>query len=126
MRAGIAEPLRGRADLRRGGGRHPVGLGVDVGRRHDRHSGRVRDRTHCRAASALGHSYTVAVYRYTSRGKACSGEATSRATSRDASRATDRDATSRDAPTWLSYSALAAYAFWLYAFGPALALLREE
>jgi MFS family permease len=32
----------------------------------------------------------------------------------------------RDAPTVLSYGALAAYAFWLYAFGPALALLRAE
>jgi MFS family permease len=32
----------------------------------------------------------------------------------------------RDAPTRLSYAALAAYAFWLYAFGPALALLRAE
>lgn len=32
----------------------------------------------------------------------------------------------RDAPTLLSYGALAAYAFWLYAFGPALALLRGE
>jgi MFS family permease len=32
----------------------------------------------------------------------------------------------RDAPTRLSYGALAAYAFWLYAFGPALALLRAE
>ena len=32
----------------------------------------------------------------------------------------------RDAPTLLSYAALAGYAFWLYAFGPALALLRAE
>jgi MFS family permease len=32
----------------------------------------------------------------------------------------------RDAPTRLSYGAIAAYAFWLYAFGPALALLRAE
>ena len=32
----------------------------------------------------------------------------------------------RDAPTVLSYAALACYTFWLYAFGPALALLREE
>jgi MFS family permease len=32
----------------------------------------------------------------------------------------------RDAPTLLCYGALAAYAFWLYAFGPALALLRAE
>lgn len=32
----------------------------------------------------------------------------------------------RDSPTLLSYSAIAAYAFWLYASGPAFALLRAE
>lgn len=32
----------------------------------------------------------------------------------------------RDRPTMLSYGALGAYAFWLYAFGPALSLLRSE
>jgi MFS family permease len=32
----------------------------------------------------------------------------------------------RDAPTLLAYSVLASYAFWLYAFGPALALLQAE
>ena len=48
------------------------------------------------------------MYRYTTRDTA--GEETFR----------------RDAPTRLSYTALAAYAFWLYAFGPALALLRSE
>jgi len=32
----------------------------------------------------------------------------------------------RDAPTVLAYVALASYTFWLYAFGPALALLRDE
>jgi predicted MFS family arabinose efflux permease len=32
----------------------------------------------------------------------------------------------RDAPTVLSYAALACYTFWLYAFGPALTLLRGE
>lgn len=32
----------------------------------------------------------------------------------------------RDEPTRLSYGAVASYAFWLYAFGPALALLRAE
>lgn len=36
------------------------------------------------------------------------------------------DAFVRDRPTILSYSALGAYTFWLYAFGPALALLRAE
>jgi MFS family permease len=32
----------------------------------------------------------------------------------------------RDGPTVLGYGALAGYAFWLYAYGPALALLRAE
>jgi MFS family permease len=32
----------------------------------------------------------------------------------------------RDGPTLLCYGALAGYAFWLYAYGPALALLRAE
>ena len=32
----------------------------------------------------------------------------------------------RDATTRLCYTALAAYAFWLYSFGPALALMRSE
>jgi MFS family permease len=32
----------------------------------------------------------------------------------------------RDAPTVLSYAALISYAFWLYAFGPALALLQHQ
>src|SRR5579875_1940730 len=32
----------------------------------------------------------------------------------------------RGAPTRLSYGTITAYAFWLYAFGPALFLLREE
>src|SRR5207248_8482372 len=36
------------------------------------------------------------------------------------------EAFSRDAPTVLCYAALAGYAFWLYAFGPALALLQAE
>jgi MFS family permease len=53
------------------------------------------------------------VYRYTNRRKAHA----------DSSRA---EPLRRDAPTILSYGALAAFAFWLYAFGPALALLRAE
>ena len=32
----------------------------------------------------------------------------------------------RDAPTLIGYLAIAGYAFWLYAFGPALTLLRAE
>jgi MFS family permease len=41
-------------------------------------------------------------------------------------RYTRREAFRRDAPTLLCYGALAGYAFWLYAFGPALALLQAE
>lgn len=33
---------------------------------------------------------------------------------------------SRDAPTLLAYGGVVGFAFWLYAFGPALALLRDE
>jgi predicted MFS family arabinose efflux permease len=36
------------------------------------------------------------------------------------------DAFVRDAPTVLSYVALGCFTFWLYAFGPAVTLLREE
>ena len=32
----------------------------------------------------------------------------------------------RDGPTVLCYGTISAYAFWIYAFGPALALLRAE
>jgi hypothetical protein len=32
----------------------------------------------------------------------------------------------RDAPTVLAYATLGCFTFWLYAFGPALSLLREE
>src|SRR3954449_8314920 len=47
---------------------------------------------------------TVLVYRYTTR----------------------PDAFVRDAPTVLSYAVLGCFAFWLYAFGPAVTLLRAE
>lgn len=53
------------------------------------------------------------MYRYTKRG----------ATLAESSRG---EAFHRDAPTLLSYGVLAGYAFWLYAFGPALALLQAE
>jgi cyanate permease len=59
------------------------------------------------------------VYRYTQRSRGSAG----------AGGDVDRPAEGpfvRDAPTVLSYAALACYTFWLYAFGPALALLREE
>lgn len=36
------------------------------------------------------------------------------------------DRFTRDTPTLLSYAALACYTFWLYAFGPAVTLLRTE
>ena len=52
--------------------------------------------------------YTVAVYRYTTR------------------ELTPPETFGRDAPTRLGYLAIAGYAFWLYAFGPALTLLRAE
>jgi MFS family permease len=51
------------------------------------------------------------------------GEAVCRYTSQGA---TSGEAFRRDGPTLLCYGALASYAFWLYAFGPALALLRAE
>src|SRR5580698_7480617 len=114
MRAGIAQPLGGGPDLDRGGAGDPIGLRVDVGRRHDRHPGRVGDLAHCRPASLVSHAYTVLVYRYTMR---------SRRDSPDDLRA---EALDRDAPTLLGYGTIAAYAFWLYAFGPELALLRAE
>jgi hypothetical protein len=44
----------------------------------------------------------------------------------DASRPFTDAGLMRDRPTLLSYGALGAYSFWLYAFGPAVALLRSE
>lgn len=43
-----------------------------------------------------------------------------------ATSSSEADAFVRDAPTWMAYGALGAYTFWLYAFGPAVALLRAE
>jgi MFS family permease len=87
-------------------------------------------------------SYTVLVYRYTRRElsparrpratKAPSGDASRPGQALPASQAIPASQALpsgepfRDAPTRLSYGAIAAYAFWLYAFGPALALLRAE
>ncbi len=45
---------------------------------------------------------------------------------RDAEPPTAADPFVRDGPTVVSYGALGAYAFCLYAFGPVLALLRSE
>jgi MFS family permease len=80
--------------------------------------------------------YTVLVYRYTKRDLAPARRPrATKAPSSDASRPGQAIPPSqalpggepfRDAPTLLSYGAIAAYAFWLYAFGPALALLRAE
>jgi MFS family permease len=80
--------------------------------------------------------YTVLVYRYTRRELAPARRPrATKAPSSDASRPGQAIPPSqalpggepfRDAPTLLSYGAIAAYAFWLYAFGPALALLRAE
>jgi len=39
---------------------------------------------------------------------------------------TESGAFVRDAPTVLSYAALGCFTFWLYAFGPAVTLLRDE
>ncbi|MFI6762844.1 MFS transporter [Micromonospora sp. NPDC050417] len=39
---------------------------------------------------------------------------------------TGTDSFVRDAPTVLSYAALGCFTFWLYAFGPAVTLLRDE
>lgn len=59
------------------------------------------------------------MYRYTNRRPAHADQTARRP-------ADDSREAFRDAPTRLSYAALAGYAFWLYAFGPALALLRAE
>ena len=53
---------------------------------------------------------TLSVYRYTTRQRT----------------ETETDTFVRDSPTVLSYAALGCWTFWLYAFGPALTLLREE
>jgi MFS family permease len=72
------------------------------------------------------------VYRYTNRIRASEASRPDTATRPGTASRPDTATTSadtafrRDAPTWLGYGALAAYAFWLYAFGPALALLRAE
>jgi predicted MFS family arabinose efflux permease len=64
------------------------------------------------------------VYRYTTRD---AGDRDRAPSPRQHAAENSRDqAFGRDAPTLLSYAALAGYAFWLYAFGPALALLQAE
>jgi cyanate permease len=60
-------------------------------------------------------SHTLLVYRYTAK--------TNRAPARET---TEADSFVRDAPTVLAYAAVGCFSFWLYAFGPALTLLRAE
>ena len=71
-------------------------------------------------------SYTVLVYRYTKRDLAPARPPRT-AEARPPGQALPRgDAFRRDAPTLLCYGAISVYAFWLYAYGPALALLQTE
>jgi len=64
------------------------------------------------------------VYRYTNRATVHPGQSLKSQPRRN--RGPSQPPFRRDAPTLLCYGALAGYAFWLYAFGPALALLRAE
>jgi MFS family permease len=71
-------------------------------------------------------SYTVFVYRYTSRDLDPARRPRT-AEARPPGTVLPRgDAFRRDAPTLLCYGAISVYAFWLYAYGPALALLQTE
>lgn len=78
-----------------------------------------------------GTAYTLVVYRYTDDRRPSSGavartdSAGSRPSGSAASAAPD-DAFVRDRATALGYAALGCFTFWLYAFGPSLALLRQE
>src|SRR5690349_17827460 len=79
-------------------------------------------------------TYTVVVYRYTRRGVATAprpGTAENPAAENPrpgnpGASYPGAEAFRRDAPTLIGYLAIAGYAFWLYAFGPALALLQAE
>ncbi len=61
----------------------------------------------------LSHCYTIGVYRYTKPARLRREPA-------------QPEPAVRDGTTWLCYGTISAYAFWIYAFGPALALLRTE
>jgi MFS family permease len=61
----------------------------------------------------VSHCYTINVYRYTKSGRVPRERA-------------QHEPAVRDGPTRLCYGTISAYAFWIYAFGPALALLRTE
>jgi MFS family permease len=69
-------------------------------------------------------TYTVVVYRYTRRDVATAPRP--RAAENPAAENPGPEAFQRDAPTLIGYLAIAGFAFWLYAFGPALTLLRAE
>src|SRR4051812_31852662 len=78
-------------------------------------------------------SQTLLVYRYTAQRKrapfaAVSGSAdTSRpAGAAEPAQPSQSDSFVRDAATVLSYAVLGCWTFWLYAFGPAVTLLRAE
>ena len=66
------------------------------------------------------------MYRYTSRKAAARAVSSETEPSPETEPGSEAEPFRRDAPTQLSYGALAAFAFWIYAFGPALALLRGE
>src|SRR6201995_615575 len=71
-------------------------------------------------------SYTVVVYRYTNRDLALASRPRT-AEARPPGTVSPRgEDFRRDAPTLLCYGAISVYAFWLYAYGPALALLRTD
>ena len=71
-------------------------------------------------------SYTVLVYRYTNRDLALASRPRT-AEARPPGTVLPRgEDFRRDAPTLLCYGAISVYAFWLYAYGPALALLQTE
>src|SRR6185369_17228578 len=126
MRAGIAEPVGRRAHLRRGTRRDPLGPRVDVGRRHHRHPGRLGDLAQGSRLRGRSMSYTVVVYRYTNRDLALASRPRT-AEARPGGQVSPRGQDfRRDAPTLLCYGAISVYAFWLYAYGPALTLLRTE
>ena len=72
------------------------------------------------------HGYTVIVYRYTKRDATDSGQATGSGQATLTRPRLGGEAFRRDAPTLLCYGAIAVYAFWLYAYGPELALLQTE
>lgn len=74
-------------------------------------------------AAGTVHLYSLGVYRYTRR---LAGPSPRPAEAPGPDPAGAGDPFVRDAPTVVAYGTLASFTFWLYAFGPALTLLREE